>query len=641
MQDPVGINIEVGLGDTQKSLIHPARDNLSINLFLADIRNAFTRIPRANRDVRIDICVEMAKQSDQLKTSIRVQESDCTEHGREKQEADRDQVLLNCISRCTKQKPLEAAEGLSRLFSGSADSSFERGRDFFPEQYSINQTLSDRMFFLASKETNETNGYSIELFLNYLVKRRRWHRVHICVTAADKTGDLAMIPLSTIHAYGFRMWKPPQSFVRLLESVLQDLDLTGPVTKVYLPLYHHASGNFRYDFEEVQASIDYQQKDLLERIEVDAISRLRGMGCAQYQESQLTTLKRLQPDTFLVTDGSGEYVEHKAPFARTIFEENEFKTFVEDMMKIQKLSDCPGIVKFIGVVLDDHRNHVKGCLLESAFLGLNGVFFWAKLKNYIVPRALRRLWARQLITSISEMHSRGLVVGSLTISISHSLDIRLPNLWGKLRYLPDGEGLRPPELRGVKVQTRECVEFSQKGDIFQLGLFLWTLSEHIPIGRKHFCVMAGCTTRPYYSCHDTQHADPISLRSSQCNDPVLKEIIEKCRMEDPDKRPSAQELAQEITSKSSVEQDEIEISRDKRAFRKAMKSVSEYGYASLMFCDECCLPALSYYYHCNTCFNGNFDLCHSCVESGLHCFDSNHKLIKMRRDLSGNLIQES
>ena len=234
----------------------------------------------------------------------------------------------------------------------------------------------------------------------------------------------------------------------------------------------------------------------------------------------MTTMKRLHSNLFLVTDGSETYFEYKAPFHRMVAGKNEFKNFVEKMIGVQKLSDCQGTAKFKGVVLDDHRNHLKGYLIESICLSSKMVLVYAKAKDYTIPQALRRLWARQWITSLSEVHSRGVTVGILSSAISHRLDIVQHSNYYSL--LPNTEGWRPPELRDIEILAPKRIEYSQKSDIFQLGLIIWRLSEQIPIGKKHFCVMFGCTTRPYHQCVDTQHASPVSLPFSQSSDPVLK-----------------------------------------------------------------------------------------------------------------------
>ena len=62
---------------------------------------------------------------------------------------------------------------------------------------------------------------------------------------------------------------------------------------------------------------------------------------------------------------------------------------------------------------------------------------------------------------------------------------------------------------------------------------LWNLAEHVGHDGKHLCGIAGCNTRPYYSC-TAAHKNPVSLPFSDCTDPFLREIIEKCHMADPD-----------------------------------------------------------------------------------------------------------
>ena len=639
-QDPADINIKIGSANTQQSSIQSAWNDVNINIFLAGMQNVFTKSPKASRDTRIDICIEIAKQSDQLKTLVRVQHTNPTDNQQKERETDQDQVFLDCISRCVKRKPSEAADALSRSFSGSADFSFERGSNFYPEQYSITHALVERTFFVASKETYKATEYSIELFLYYLAKRRRWQRVHVYVTAANKTGDLAMIPISATDQYEYLVWKPLQSFVQMLESVLQDLELVDPVARVYLPLYCHAGGTFQYDFESVQVNVDCEQKHLLETIEGDTIKRLRDMGCTQYQESQLISLKRVGANAFLVTDGSSNYLEYKAPFARTAWTTNEFEVFIEDMMQARSLSDCQGVVKFVGVVLDDHRNHIRGYLIESVFSALRRVISFAQLKNYIIPRTLRRYWAQQLVASVSEVHSKGMAIGDyMAISISHSLDLRQSRFPWILRYRFGPTGHQSPELRNGKDLVPESIESTQKRDVFQLGLNLWYLCEHVAFANRHLCLMAGCTTRPYYSCLDATHRNPISLPFSQRTDPVLRGIIEKCRMKDPDKRPSAQELGNTFINEFGFEDNEIEISHQKNAFRTVMKDIWEHP-LNFIYCDECMIPILSYHFHCNICFSGNFDLCGSCVAGGVHCLNGNHQLLKIRQDSLGNLIQE-
>ena len=111
-------------------------------------------------------------------------------------------------------------------------------------------------------------------------------------------------------------------------------------------------------------------------------------------------------------------------------------------------------------------------------------------------------------------------------------------------------------------------------------------------------------------------------------------------MEDPNKRPSAQELAHGVGERLSDEENEIEISRQKMAFRKAMQDAFEDKNISPTLCDECWMPAVPCFFHCNICCDGNFDLCESCFASGVRCNDNNHQLLKRRLGPSGNIVEE-
>ena len=45
-------------------------------------------------------------------------------------------------------------------------------------------------------------------------------------------------------------------------------------------------------------------------------------------------------------------------------------------------------------------------------------------------------------------------------------------------------------------------------------------------------------------------------------------------------------------------------------------------------CDECDALTTDVHFHCNICNVADFDLCHSCVAQGIHCFEPEHHLAK-------------
>lgn len=50
--------------------------------------------------------------------------------------------------------------------------------------------------------------------------------------------------------------------------------------------------------------------------------------------------------------------------------------------------------------------------------------------------------------------------------------------------------------------------------------------------------------------------------------------------------------------------------------------------AMTIYCDECGTPEMSVHYHCNHCYKSNFDLCITCHNQGISCWDPGHRLLK-------------
>jgi next-to-BRCA1 protein 1 len=51
-------------------------------------------------------------------------------------------------------------------------------------------------------------------------------------------------------------------------------------------------------------------------------------------------------------------------------------------------------------------------------------------------------------------------------------------------------------------------------------------------------------------------------------------------------------------------------------------------YSWSVYCNQCNKNMLDEHYHCNSCENGDYDLCIECMAKGKHCLDENHWLIK-------------
>ena len=547
----------------------------------------------------------------------------------ESEDASTEDLFLDCVSRFTVQEPGEALATLSRSFTGSATYYFERNTDYCPEQYSNSLLFTERMIMVTAAEANDGH-HSIECFFYYASKPRQWCRVHLLVLLEEGLTPEMVLGSAAIQDTVQRDIIP-SSFKNILETMLQDVELFDSVTEIFLPLLWHSAGHLQFDFSTVETKIDHQE--MLLTGETQILKQIREIGCPQFSESEIATIRYIQSNIFLVSMGSSEYIEHKAPFVHAgQTQENGFHVFVQQMLKTQSLSNCSGVAKFAGVVLDDSRTHVKGFLCEPVFSSLDNLLSHARNKKYTIPQELRLLWARQIVETICQIHSRGVVIGRLRASLSQDMNMVLNEFWNHLRSLRNADGRMPPENRNETTTHMRSGEFSQKGDIFQLGMILWRLSEQMPRDNRFLCDMAGCQTRPYYSCR-AAHKNPISLPFSVCSDAFLHDIIERCRKANPSERPTAQELVLHL---ENIE-DCPEIPSYKAALAVALREASEYG-PNPIWCDDCWVDCVKDHFHCCICADGDFDLCSTCVADGVHCFDRQHKMYRVRFDASGNNI---
>jgi len=61
------------------------------------------------------------------------------------------------------------------------------------------------------------------------------------------------------------------------------------------------------------------------------------------------------------------------------------------------------------------------------------------------------------------------------------------------------------------------------------------------------------------------------------------------------------------------------------AFRPKCRQVET---SWVVYCNHCNLPMENEHYHCSICDQGDYDLCPSCVNSGVHCPGSGHWMVK-------------
>ena len=141
--------------------------------------------------------------------------------------------------------------------------------------------------------------------------------------------------------------------------------------------------------------------------EDSVLDELRAIGCEHYRECEIVTIFQLGPSRYLVRVGNELCLPRKAPFAYAAQNKNGFQSFISELKRLDFLRDCAGIAQWKGLVLDDSRCHLKGYLYESLSITVHAGMELAMCRHTRIPWSLRQFWAKQIIQTPFDSHSRG------------------------------------------------------------------------------------------------------------------------------------------------------------------------------------------------------------------------------------------
>ena len=197
--------------------------------------------------------------------------------------------------------------------------------------------------------------------------------------------------------------------------------------------------------------------------------------------------------------------------------DNLFDDFIDEVKRLSSLRGCRGIVQFLGTILNDTRNHIKGYLYEAPIIpNMRLLISLANSKSRPIPWALRELWIGEIVATMSYVHVRGLVLGALKnnrISIRADGALVLDLSDSAHRHLLTQRDLLPPELGSMSFDTCRIpsrTPLNYQTDIFQLGYSIWLIAEHRPDSWGYYCIRAACTNVPRYKC-TASHMNPMEL----------------------------------------------------------------------------------------------------------------------------------
>jgi hypothetical protein len=566
-------------------------------------------------------------------TSQSRQYTDSTQHlpgsaGRREQSHEREPVL-------------EGSTGFAHVFSGSMlspepASLFEVSRNFFPEIYTTDQRLPlSCLVVIGAYEKSSSGDSKTNIYrLFYLKSPRQWCRLSISIKihrssmywAATKTSQDEYNTRETLILVGAAPL--PYSLLTKIQEVLleaEDFD---------------EDANLRFslsDQESIQKQYHESQIDLFP-INTESLypcqeilTFLDDLGCSRYFENEVTQIEMLDPPSRFAACINGMLV-YETKFACSV----PSSELLYNIQLLHCMNGVCGFAKLVGIVVDTTGKHLKSYLIEfpRARWSVEQV-----TQDQSIPWKRREKWAKQLVQGVSQIHSKGFVVGTLCSSRSPVL-IDSPDcvqFWCfKRKFAMGYRGVSyyPPEFRhfrSVSPTTSEAKgpNVTSKTDVFHLGLILWLLAENV--SRTHnspVCMREGCNAQVGPFC-DKSHVDPIALpRLPESIPQYYRDVVDACRAEDPNDRPAAWRLLELFPSTSKSESFQIEDSKPESM------EISVLGKVLLgtVTCDHCRKRNIQLpFFHCNDCRTGDFDICQACYNRGTHCYDRDHFLVEMRK----------
>jgi hypothetical protein len=549
------------------------------------------------------------------------------------------EIFQDIVSRFSVNGTKSLIDGLRARFSGSPNDSLGTSPSWYPEQY-VSASL-DKVISVSAVLPVPGYPRSQRYFLTFQEQSRRWQRV-IVITMFDTLTDLsAMLQVFNPDNIGSRYKTLPKPLQRPLRKLLQEVKTFDSVTTLSVRLAENGNGEITADLKGVK-----KVENMLERKmskEEDILQDIEDLGCRQFKESNVALMARISCYRYKIWMGDRNYVERKVPFASSGLQgDNLYDDFIQEVKRLKNLSDCAGVLQFMGVVLDDTRKHLKSYLCEApAVQNLRGFIGFANKLSKPIPWAVRELWIRQIISAVSHVHARNLVVGALNMNrVNIRADGTLVLDLGDSahRHLSTEPDRLPPELRErvtfdtPRIPSSTTMNF--KTDIFQLGFAVWLIAEHRPHSWGYYCLRNACTSVPRYQCV-ADHAKPTELPPCSVGIPsYIDDIIRDTRSPNPKDRPPAKNLVAPFPSNDDESQQFAILT-------ELMEAYVSLPTAFCFFCSECGTLTTDLHYHCYICDAGDFDLCTACfVEQRICCWIPQHRMVT-RIIKDGDLVDVS
>lgn len=454
--------------------------------------------------------------------------------------------VLQYIASCAKRQ----AHLTEQSLLPSPSSPFEISQSFFPKTYTSAQRLPIfTLVLIDSYEQTSSAQCRQNVYKLFCLKSpRQWCRITLSLqidcsskywaaTQAPRWERSRPVPIDASVAPHV-----PPSLLRKVQKCFSGLDASGEDDDV----------SFNISNQEPIRMLGHKRSNdtcpplcrspnLCQNI----LSSLEDLGCRRFIEDQVTQIQILDPLYRFASCLNGRLV-----YEVRIYSSIPNPERVYNIQVLHCLNGVPGFAKLVSIVVDTNKRHLKSYLIEfpRAHWKLEQV-----TQDRLIPWVRREKWAKQLVQAISDIHSRGFVVGAFfgtwsPVIIAGSDCIQFWKLKKTFEPTRRNRCYYPPELLYLReaspnIRKAESPASTSKTDLYHLGLLLWLLAENVPLSRvSPWCVKEGCKTKGDFCCKES-HMEAVALPDLPENIPqYYKTIVKGCRAERPENRPPARRL---------------------------------------------------------------------------------------------------
>ncbi|KAL8921729.1 MAG: hypothetical protein Q9172_003878 [Xanthocarpia lactea] len=294
-----------------------------------------------------------------------------------------------------------------------------------------------------------------KFFLTFAETPQKWRRVTVSCDYRDAPIDSLERDIQSLQ---FQRDKSARIYESLRPSLAE------------IQFYHTVT-NLKLETRDERLHV-HVTEDVNEIIPYPSTQALQYLECRRVQESDLCFEAHMSGFVYKVSVGGEIFIKKEIPGPDSVDE------FLYEINALANLSGSNNVVRFQGLVIDEHNTVVKGLLISFAEQGaLVDLLYDHKEEKERLSWLRRQRWAKQIVQGLADIHEAGFVQGDFTLSnivIDENDEARIIDI--NRRGCP--VGWEPPEIsRLVERSQRISMYIGVKSDLFQLGMVLWALAQ--------------------------------------------------------------------------------------------------------------------------------------------------------------------